>query len=614
MSFTIKVCILFINCIVFYLSFSHTKIIFSNVTDNVLCSYEQNEFYRYVNQEFIDDKIYYYKKCYEYNDRAPDDVYFKDKDKKIADDHLIIAFVNIVEDEKGRAGKDLTELNYKKYFSLDDIVNKEDIDEHIVNEDNTEQIYRDNLEFELNINKSGVKLNYIDKSDKSILKTEDLKNKKWALFKLDIKDEKVKIELAKTECDLKKSTKYLFVSDINSQIYKKNCFKKRNKEQKEVDKEDKLYGYILSNGLFKNTYNNTIEVIFCDTENVTDINNFFNCTNLETVKNFNLIKTANVKNMIKTFSSSKLKNINLKNLDTHNVKYMGGIFEGIQLENIFFGKNFKTNNVLSICKGFSRTKIKDIDLTKLNFTNVKNIEGLFKLCDNLEKVNMNNMNLTNINSLKEIFACCDKLKEINLKGAKFINIKDITGLFRGCKSIKDIDLSFLKTQDDKSLEIEEMESLFLGCENLENITFGDKFDTYHVKSMNMMFKDCKKLNKLDLTKFNTSNVKSMVGMFLKCNINELILPPNFIPDRCITQWKLNNDADNNEMFQDANISNFYCGDKKLPNNLKNYELFTKFTDKYLEFGDKLLPDGQVPSKCCCTKCITKCSAYKNKSR
>ena len=605
MSFTIKVFILFLNCIVFYLSFSHTKIIFSNIDDNKLIS-EQNESYRYVNQEFIDDKIWYYKKCYEYNDKVPDDVKFKKNDKEIANDHLIIAFVNIVEKEK--AGKDLSKLNYKICFNLNNIDNKEDIDEYIYNEDNKKKLYKENLKFELNINESGVKLNYKDK-DNNTFQIDDLNNKKWALFKLYTKDEKVKIEQANKEHVLKESTKYLFVSDINSQKYKKNCFKEKNKEQKKVDKEGKLDGYILSNGLFKNTYNNTIEVILCNTEEVTDISNFFNCTNLETVKNFESIKTSKVKNMIKTFSSSKLKDINLKNLDTRNVKYMGGIFEGIKLENMSFGANFKTDNVLSIHKGFSRSNIKDIDLTKLNLEKVKNIEGLFKSCNNLEKVNMSNMDLTNINSLKGLFTYCEKLKEINLKGVKFKNIKDISGLFNGCKLIEDIDLSFLKTHDDKSLEIEEMESLFLGCENLENITFGDRFETSHVQSMNMMFKDCKKLNKLDLTKFNTSNVKSMYEMFKNCAIKELILPTNFIPDKCIIQCK-----SDNKMFKDAVISNFYCGDKKLPNHLSNYELFTRFPDKYLEFGDELSPDGQVPSKCCCTKCSGKCSANRNKRR
>jgi len=610
MIYILKILFFYINFTIF--TFTQTKFIFNNINNNIFYQDKYKKYFYYVNEDFLNNKIDYYRKCYEYINNVPADVKFKDYDKENAKNHLIIGFCEIVEEEKDRDRKKLQDLNYKIEFDNNDILNKYYVDSEIYSYDGKNKINKDKLKFELIINnKSGVILKYIDKTitDEKIdnvFKTEKIDNHKWALFELKTDDDEIEIteKDVKKKYNLTKSTKYLFVSDISSQLEYKFCFKKKEKDKnQEFLSENRHYG------LFENTYNKEISIIFCDTKNIKKLNRFFRCENLETVNNFKLMNTENVTSMSNTFNSSKLKNIDLSNLNTKNVKYMNSIFMNVGLEKIQFGPKFKTDNVRSIFGGFYGSQIKEIDLSKLNFANVENIFSLFDFCENLEEVNMSNMNLENIKSMQNVFLSCKKLKKINLDGVKFKNLKDISGLFAYCESLKNIDLSFLKNSQNKSLNLESINDLFNGCTNLEKINFGDNFDTSNVETMDNIFKECKSLNVLDLTRFNTSKVKSMCGMFAESNIKELILPDNFVPKNCETQYKNGNYK--NKMFENTKIGTFKANDKTLSNKLSNYELFARYPDKYLKHGDKLNIDGSISKTgCCgCSSCSNKCCVF-----
>lgn len=606
MIYILKILFFYINFTIF--TFSTTRLIFHNIKDNLIYYDEYNKYCYYINEDFLNNKIAYYRKCYEYINNVPADVKFKDYDKENAKNHLIICFCEIVEPEKDRIGKNLQDLNYKIEFDNKDILNKYYVDNEISTDDGKNKINKNNLKFELIINKKGVFLNYIDKTitDKKIsnvFKTEKIDNHKWALFELKTKDDKIEIEVnrLKKNYKIKQSTKYLFVSDISSQLKFESCFKKKDKTKKEKELFDGRYY-----GLFENTYNYNIKVIFCDTENIKKLNSFFKCNHLESVENFESINTKNVTSMCYTFNSNRLKSINLNNLDTSKVKYMSCIFNSVGLEKIQFGQKFKTDNVKSLWFAFCNSDIKEIDLSNLNFTNVENISMLFDYCEKLEKVNMKNLNLEKIENLTCVFGNCENLKEINLDGVKFKNLNDISCLFANCKSLKNIDLSFLKDSQNKSLNLQCLEGLFCGCTNLEKINFGDNFDTSNVTHMSAMFKRCKNLKYLDLTNFNTSKVTQMLGMFGDSHIAELILPDNFIPKNCQTQWNDKDVERKDEMFKNSKIDKFTANNKTLTNNLNNYELFARYPDKYLKYGDKLKNDGTI-SRCCC--CCNNCCSF-----
>ena len=72
-------------------------------------------------------------------------------------------------------------------------------------------------------------------------------------------------------------------------------------------------------------------------------------------------------------------------------------------------------------------------------------------------------------------------------------INSLNGLFRGCKALKKIDLSGLNIN-----KISNYDSLFEGCSSLETVKF-PKNSTENVMSMNNMFDGCENIREVNLT-------------------------------------------------------------------------------------------------------------------
>ena len=70
--------------------------------------------------------------------------------------------------------------------------------------------------------------------------------------------------------------------------------------------------------------------------------------------------------------------------------------------------------------------------------------------------------------------------------------------------------------------------MFYECRSLENLEFGENFNTTNVTNMNSMFKKCSNLTKLDLQNFNTTKVTYMKNMFSECSsLTDLKFCDNF---------------------------------------------------------------------------------------
>ncbi len=85
-------------------------------------------------------------------------------------------------------------------------------------------------------------------------------------------------------------------------------------------------------------------------------------------------------------------------------------------------------------------------------------------------------------------------------------------MFSNLQKCTTMDLSGLNTAGASDFS-----SMFYNCRALENITFGDQWDTSTVKNFGAMFYSCRKLASLDLEKFNTSSATSMNQMFYYCS-------------------------------------------------------------------------------------------------
>ena len=92
-------------------------------------------------------------------------------------------------------------------------------------------------------------------------------------------------------------------------------------------------------------------------------------------------------------------------------------------------------------------------------------------------------------------------------------VEDMSAMFNGCYSLESLDLSSFNAK-----KVELMNSTFCTCQELRTIKFSDSqnnkyIDTSKVTDMNDLFRQCSKLQDLDLSSFDTSCVTDMSEMF-----------------------------------------------------------------------------------------------------
>ena len=227
------------------------------------------------------------------------------------------------------------------------------------------------------------------------------------------------------------------------------------------------------------------------------------------------------------FYRNKLKDIDFTMLDTSEVVYTEAMFMN--------------------CTGLT-----NIDMTCLNFKNVRNITGMFANCSNIQTLDLSPFcNSSKINSIcgdcrmynghlsstQGLFSGCRKLRMINLSSLNLENVVDMEMMFSNCTSLTNIDLSTLNTSKATNMRamfmncsglteldltplntsnVTNMSKMFWGCSGLKSLEL-TPLDTSKVKRLDYIFSGCRKLTSLDLTPLNTQNVTNMHQMFSDCS-------------------------------------------------------------------------------------------------
>ena len=130
-----------------------------------------------------------------------------------------------------------------------------------------------------------------------------------------------------------------------------------------------------------------------------------------------------------------------------------------------------------------------------------------------------------LTSLNDFFGGCSGLKKITgLDNLNTANVTDMEYMFRECKNLSSLDLSKFNTANVKN-----MSSMFYGCNKLSSLTLSKSFNTASVLDMASMFSDCYNLSSLDLSNFKTKNVRSMNNMFYGCSaLQTIYVSYNFV--------------------------------------------------------------------------------------
>lgn len=165
----------------------------------------------------------------------------------------------------------------------------------------------------------------------------------------------------------------------------------------------------------------------------------------------------------------------LDNVDTTNVINMSHMFYNMNNVISLDISNLITSSVTDMTKMFSNCcKLKSLDLNSFDTSLVTSFKSMFDSI-NVETLNLSSFNTRKVTDMSLMFNNCDKLMLVIFNG-DFItsNVTTMNSMFKGCKLIKDIDVS--------------------------------KFDTTSVTDIREMFKDCQSLDTLDLSNFDLNSL------------------------------------------------------------------------------------------------------------
>ena len=176
----------------------------------------------------------------------------------------------------------------------------------------------------------------------------------------------------------------------------------------------------------------------------------------------------------------------------------------------------------------------DLDVSNYDFSEVTNIHDTFLGCTALKRLDTSSWQTSQLTDVGAAFYNCTALEEIvGIEDWDMSNVTCMHALFKECKSIKRLDLSKWDTSNWTGIEGSEkpgINDMFLSCEALEYLDVST-WDVSKVLNFARTFYNCKSLTTLDVSNWNTQSAQgSMAEMFRKCNKIKTLNVSNFKTD------------------------------------------------------------------------------------
>ena len=129
--------------------------------------------------------------------------------------------------------------------------------------------------------------------------------------------------------------------------------------------------------------------------------------------------------------------------------------------------------------------LKNIDVSKLDTSQMTDMNGMFSNCSQLTSLDLSNFDTSKVTDMGFMFKGCSRLTALDVSKFNTSNVTNMRSIFERCSSLTSLDLS--------------------------------NFNTSNVTDMTFMFLLCPELTTLDVSNWNTSKVTGMFGMFEQCH-------------------------------------------------------------------------------------------------
>lgn len=275
---------------------------------------------------------------------------------------------------------------------------------------------------------------------------------------------------------------------------------------------------------------------------------------------------------------SSLESVDLSGLDTSEVKNMDGMFEDCSsLESVDLS-DLDTSNVKNMSRVFyGCSSLVSLNVSGLNTSNVTGMFWMFEGCSSLESVDLSDFDTSNVTSMRSMFSGCSSLTTLKLPeklpDGKASAGADVSSMFDNCSLLKNVSIA-----NHGTFKVTNAWGMFSGCSSLMSLDVS-ALDTSNATNMSWMFEGCSSLQSLDLSKFDTPNVTNMSGMFRNCSS---------LTSLDLSKFDTSNVTDMSCMFYDCAFL------KSLDLSMLNASKVTDMSS--MLYGCKFLQTAKLPSR------------------
>ena len=176
----------------------------------------------------------------------------------------------------------------------------------------------------------------------------------------------------------------------------------------------------------------------------------------------------------------------------------------------------KWNETITNCEYmFSNTKIKEIDLSNFDTSEITSMDNMFYKCRLLTDFNLINNNLSKLKSMKGMFTICPELSTVKFENIDFLELTSIKEIFIDCNHL--INIRFINLNFTSLTAMEKIYNNSRSYDNLNNITF-ENIDMTNVLTMEKMFSDCRSLKYIKFINIKAYKLKSLEEMFFNSGL------------------------------------------------------------------------------------------------
>lgn len=165
-----------------------------------------------------------------------------------------------------------------------------------------------------------------------------------------------------------------------------------------------------------------------------------------------------------------------------------------------------------------------VDLRKLDTSNVKKMDQMFWDCSSLRTLDVSGFNTGNVDTMASMFHGCSNLVELDVSGFNTSNVTEMGAMFSDCSRLRTLDVSGFDTSKADTLK-----EMFSGCSTLTELDVSgfvtsnvEPGSPYNPTGIQWMFADCQKIKFLDLTGFDTRNLATNAGALSAFSNNRML--------------------------------------------------------------------------------------------